>query len=265
MQERIAVYISPNERGSDRAKHLALAIYEDNRFMLPSFREIGVDLQFSIVEHVGHDLLGEEYCDKILNIELKEPNDFVQSVLSGHLQEQVLSCREAGQDACVVILGGSDEIYAAIKDSATGRGVKRSEIGHVIASVHARCKSFRKRSMLNGVPVFHAGDDSGFFDSEDQFKDILELAHDYLTDGDMMGFRQRPAGGERELLAAAILFHGDKIGPGVLKPVMEQYELCLLPRGEFAEQPCDIKGIGPKRAAIIDKKIAMVYGMRAKA
>lgn len=273
MQERIAVYISPNERGSDRATHLALAISEDNRFVLPEFREIDVDLQFSldcekttcIEDSIGCQAFPKAVMTKILNIELKEPNDFVQSVLSGHLQEQVLSCREAGKDACVVILGGSDAIYAAIKDSATGRGVKRSDIQHVIASTHARCKSFRKRSMLNGVPVFHAGDDSGFFDGPDQFKDILELAVDYLTDGDMMGFRQRPAEGERELLAASILFHGDKIGPGVLKPVMEQYELCLLPRGNFAEQPCDMPGIGPKRAAIIDKKIAMVYGMRAKA
>ncbi len=254
---QIAVYMAPGEAA--REKSMRQAIAGDKRFMpLEISSDIPVDLRFSTTCPAG-------WTNHTFHMELKLPPDFVQSVLNGHLQEQVLSCREAGQDACIVILGGSDEIYAAIKDSATGRGVKRSEIGHVIASVHARCKSFRKRSMLNGVPVFHAGDDSGFFDSEDQFKDILELAHDYLTDGDMMGFRQRPADGERELLAAAILFHGDKIGPGVLKPVMEQYELCLLPRGEFAEQPCEMPGIGPKRAAIIDKKIAMVYGMRVKA
>ena len=257
---QIAVSIASGEAG--RIKLLEAALKGDNRFMpLQIAADLPVDMRFKVTEHIGHDLLGEEYAENILNIELKEPNDFVQSVLNGHLQEQVLSIRERREDGCIVILGDLDAIYEAIKDSATGQGIKRSEVGHVIASAHARCKSFRKRSMLNGVPVFFKGDDSGFFDSKDQWKDILELAVDYLTDGSMMGFRQRPAEGERDLLAASILFHGDGIGPGVLKPVMEDYALRLVPRKDPARLPCDMPGIGPKRAAVIDQKISMVYGM----
>ena len=244
---KIAVSIASGEAG--RIKLLEASLEGDNRFLpLQIAADLPVDMRFTCGTN-------------ILNIELKEPNDFVQSVLNGHLAEQVLSIRELHENGCIVILGNLEAIYEAIRDSATGRGVKKSEIHHVIASTHARCKSFRKRSMLNGVPVFFKGDDSGFFDGPNQWADILELAVDYLTDGDMMGFRLRPADGERELLAASIMFHGDGIGPGVLKPVMQDYTLRLVPRAEYARPVCEMTGIGKKRAAVIDKRISMIYGM----
>ena len=266
----ILVFADSNESGGLRMKSLKAAIAKDSRFSFAGYKELPVDLQFQTAE--DDIFLENDYENgkvnhipfkrfKCLNVELKEPPDFVQSVLSGHLMEQVLSIREIAEPGCIVILGNLEAIYEAVRDSANGRGVKRSEVGHVIASTHARCKSFRKRSMLNGVPVFHMGDDSGFFDGPDQWADILELAVDYLTDGSLMGFRQRPADGERDLLAASILFHGDGIGPGVLKPVMEDYALRLVPRKDPARLPCDMPGIGPKRAAVIDQKISMVYGM----
>ena len=204
---------------------------------------------------------------KVLNIELKTPDDFVSSVLSGHLMEQVLSCREAGNNACVVILGTLDEIYAAIDKSNEKRLINGKfkflnweDRSNANASTLRRLKSFKKRSFLNGIPIFWKGDDSGFFDGTDQWADILELASDYLTDGDMLGFRQRPANGEREILAASILFHGDGIGPGVLKPVMNEYRLALVPKGEYARQPLDMGGIGPKRAKLIEERIVMHHG-----
>lgn len=278
MNEQIRIYMAAGE--GEREKGIRQAMKGDKRFAdLKVGSGLTVDLLFSVSEPNDEspvavcidDRTGEEYSEpsewteKRFLVELKEPSDFVQSVLNGHLHEQTLSIRETGQDGCTVILGDLGAIQEAIKDSANGRGLKKAEIGHVIASTYARCKSFRKRSMLNGVPIFHKGDDSGFFDGEDQFKDILDLAADYLTDGDMMGFRMRPADGERELLAASILFHGDGIGPGVLTPVMKEYDLVLVPRGEFAHQPCDMPGIGPKRSEMIDKRIVMAYGFRGKA
>lgn len=209
---------------------------------------------------------------KILNIELKTPADFVASVLNGHLAEQALSIRESGYNGCVVILGSLDDIYEAIKDASklrAGKCLRGSGLSQAISGNHLRCKSFRKRSFLNGIPIFYVGDDSGFFDHAEEddkgnkigvWKDILELAHDYLLDGDMLGFGQRPANGEREILAASILFHGDGIGPGVLKPVMKEYRLALLPKGEYARQPLDMDGIGPKRAKLIEERIVMHYG-----
>jgi len=245
----IAAYIAPTEGA--REDKLRAAMKGDNRFSPLEIRaDLPVDLQF-----VAGDV--------VLYMELKEPQDFVQSVLSGHLMEQTLSIREHGQNGCTVILGGIEEIYLAIRDSATGRGVKKADMRHVISSNHARCKSFRKRSMLNGVPVFHKGDDSGFFDSDDQWKDLLELAHDYLMDGDMLGFRQRPAENEREVCAAAMLFKG--IGSSTMKTLLDEYALCFAPRKDYAKPLEEIAGIGSKRAKIIAPHVRMTYLGRVKA
>lgn len=245
--QQIAVSMSANE--GPRIDQLRAALAGDNRFMpLQIASDLPVDLRFT--------------CEgRCLNVELKLPHDWVSSVLSGHLMEQVLSIRERVEPGCIVILGDLEAIYHAVRDSAMGRGIKQPELAHVIVSTHARGKSFRKRCMLNGVPVFHMGDDSGFFDSDDQWKDILELSVDYLTDGSLLGFRQRPADGERDLLAASILFHGDGIGPGVLKPVLDRYALRLVPIGDNAVTLVDLPGIGKKRAALIEQRIVPVTGV----
>jgi len=250
---RINAYIAAGEGAREKA--LRQAIYVDKRFEpLQVATELPVDLRFHLDTEDWNDLL---------DIELKLPQDFVQSVLSGHLMEQTLSIREGGNNGCTVILGSLDEIYEAIRASATGRGVKKAEMGHVIATTHARCKSFRKRSFLNGVPIFHKGDDSGFFDSDDQWKDILELAHDYLCDGDLLGFRQRPAENEREVCAAATLFRG--IGPEVMRTLLQDYQLCFAPRNGYARPIEEIPGIGPKRAQAINPHVRMTYLDRVKA
>ena len=238
---RISILISANE--GDRIKRLESALVGDKRFQpLQVSSDLPADLRF-------------ECAGLYLNVELKLPSDLVQSIMSGHLYEQTLSIREACEDGCIVVLGDLDSIYKALRDSAIGRGVKKSEISHVVASTHARYKSFKKRSLLNGIPMFYRGDDSGFFDGPDQWKDILELAADYLTGGDMLGFRMRPADGERELAAASMLFHGDGIGPGVLRPVLDQYALRLVPRSKDATPITDLPGIGTKRSAIIERAV----------
>ena len=237
----ITPVVSANE--GDRVKQLESALVGDKRFQpLQVSSDLPADLRF-------------ECAGRCLNVELKLPSDLVQSIMSGHLYEQTLSIREAGEDGCIVVLGDLDSIYKALRDSAIGRGIKKSEISHVVASTHARYQSFKKRSLLNGIPMFYRGDDSGFFDGPDQWKDILELAADCLTGGDMLGFRMRPADGERELAAASMLFHGDGIGPGVLRPVLEQYALRLVPRSKDATPITDLPGIGTKRSAIIERAV----------
>jgi len=237
----ITPVVSANE--GDRIKRLESALVGDKRFQpLQVSSDLPVDLRF-------------ECAGRCLNVELKLPSDLVQSIMGGHLYEQTLSIREACEDGCIVVLGDLDSIYKALRDSATGRGIKKSEISRVVASTHARYNSFKKRSLLNGIPMFYRGDDSGFFDGPDQWKDILELAADYMSWGNMLGFRQKPAHGERELAAASMLFHGDGIGPGVLRPVLEQYALRLVPRTKDATPIKGLPGIGAKRSAIIERVV----------
>ena len=256
---RIRVHMAPGE--GSREQDLRIALSHDPRFEpLKIDSNMPVDLKFCINIPCEEDFCGSGLVQNALHVELKEPQDFVQSVLSGHLMEQVLSIRESGCTGCVVILGGLDDLYGAVKDASqmrAGKHMRGDELKHAIATTHSRCKSFRKRSFLQGVPVFHQEDDSGFFDGPDQWKDILELAHDYLLDGDMLGFRQRPAENEREVTAASMMFRG--IGSDSMRALLKEYTLAFVPRGIYAKPIEEIPGFGKKRCQMITSRVRMVY------
>lgn len=256
---RISVYMAPGER--DREQDLRAALSHDPRFEpLAISSDIPVDLQFSVLVPCDEPYCGSGVVRNALNLELKRPEDFVQSVLNGHLYNQTLSIRESGYNGCTVILGDLGAIQDAIKDASKMRAGKRlrdAELARATSSNYMRCKSFRKRSFLNGVPVFWQGDDSGFFDSDDQWKDILELAHDYLLDGDMLGFRMRPSNNEREIAAASMLYKG--IGSDSMRILLKEYTLAFVPRGIYARPIEELPGWGKKRCQQIADRIRMVY------
>lgn len=267
---RIKVYMAPGE--GDRERDLRAALSHDPRFEpLAISSDIPVDLRFSVgcEEYEScpdsavinrPDCIGKCNPQKYFNMELKRPEDFVASVLNGHLMNQTLSIRESGYNGCTVILSDLDGIYQAIKDASklrAGKYLRGSELSQAISSNHLRCKSFRKRSFLNGVPVFWKGDDSGFFDGDDQWKDILELAADYLADGDMLGFRQRPAEGEREVAAASMMFRG--IGSDSMRALLKEYQLAFVPRGMYAKPIEELPGWGKKRCEMVNPMVRMVY------
>lgn len=259
---QIQVLMAPGE--AHRQKGMEDAIKGDKRFgTLEVKAGLPVDLKFAIVEWSeeyppeGGKRIRDFVDKKALYIELKEPQDFVQSVLDGHLCNQTLTIREGMLDGCAVILGDLDSIQAAIKKSAQGRGLRGDDIRHAIATTYARCKSFRKRSFLNGIPTFWQGDDSGFMDDENMFINIKELAHDFLQDGSMIGFGTRPAEGERELGACNHWMAG--MGPATLKEVLKHYKLALVPRGQYAKPVEEIKGVGAKRAKDLNSRIVMFY------
>jgi hypothetical protein len=264
MINRIKVSMAAGE--ADRERSMRSVLSHDTRFEpLQIDPSIPVDLMFSC----GYMLYEQCATCKVLNMELKRPDDFVQSVLSGHLYDQTLSIRESGYSGCTVILGDLGDIAEAIRDASktrAGKHLRGDELGHAIASTHSRCKSFRKRSFLNGIPVFYIGDDSGFFDNveEDEhknktgvWKDVLELAHDYLCDGDMLGFRQRPAENEREVAAASMMHKG--IGSDSMRILLKEYTLAFVPRGIYAKPIEELPGWGPKRCKQIADRVRMVY------
>ncbi|MCK9568943.1 hypothetical protein M0R72_08380 [Candidatus Pacearchaeota archaeon] len=252
---RIIVSMAPGE--ADRERSMRSVLSHDTRFEpLQIDPSIPVDLHFRLER--------ECWIDGNLNMELKRPIDFVQSVLSGHLYDQTLSIRESGYNGCTVILGTLDEIYAAIDESNEKRLINgkfkflnQDDRSNANASTLLRLKSFKKRSMLNGVPIFWKGDDSGFFDGDDQWKDILELAHDYLLDGDMLGFRMRPADNDREVAAASMLKKG--IGSESMRILLKEYTLAFVPRGIYAKPIEELAGWGPKRCKQIEGMVRMIY------
>ncbi len=258
----IKVTMSSNEQGSTRAAGLANALMDDPRFEWHGYEQIPVDLQFSITTTeswpIDRDYEGKlwrepEEVTKQFNCELKEPADYIASALgpSGHLYQQILAMRELEHPCMVLVLGSDDDITNAIKD-ATKTRYKGQERAYQIGSYSDRLIDFESQCWALGCVVARW--------KATPWKRLLSLVHKTLTGGNLMSYRPKPANGERELAAASMLF-GQGIGPAVLKPVLAEYKLALIPRGAFARQPCDLPGIGPKRAAVIDERIKMVYGV----
>ena len=243
----ISVLMSSNEQGSKRAAGLANALMDDPRFEWQGYEQIPVDLQFRYEDWRGPIHL------RTFNVELKEPADYVASALgpTGHLYQQVLTMREAEWPCMVLVLGSDEYITNAIKD-ATKTRYKGQERAYQIGSYNDRLLDFESNCEALGCHVARW--------KASPWKRLLSMVHKVLTGGNLMSYRPKPANGERELAAASMLF-GQGIGPAVLKPVLAEYKLALIPRGAFARQPCDLPGIGKKRAAVIDERIKMVYGV----
>ena len=262
MQEKIAVYISPNERGSDRAKHLALAISEDNRFMLPVFKEIDVDLQFLSpgIKWAPEKPLSAPIIDysrsNIFNVELKEPADYVSSALGkdGHLYNQILTMREAGHPCCIIVLGSDDDVSNACKEALRTR-YRGQELSFQLGSYIDRIIDFEARCEALWCPVRRW--------KSQPWRRLLSTAHKVLMGADLYGYRPRPAENEREICAAATLFKG--IGPEIMKNVLSQYQLGFVPRGDYATPIEELPGIGKKRCAQISPLVRMIYSNRVRA
>jgi len=234
----IKVTMSSNEACSKRAAGLANALMDDPRFAWEGYENIPVDLQF----HIG---------DSYFNVELKECSDYIASALgpSGHLYSQILTMRELGHPCMVLVLGSDEDITNAIKD-ATKTRYKGQERAYQIGSYTDRLWDFESQAGALGCSV-------GRWKAS-PWKRLLSLVHKTLTGGNLLSYRPKPANGERELAAASMLF-GNGIGPQVLKPVLAEYKLCLLSKTHPDAVPvCDLPGIGPKRAAIIEQRI---YGV----
>ena len=240
---RISVAISPNERGSDRAKHLALAISEDNRFMLPEFREIDLDVQFSLNR-------------EIFNAEFKEVSDYVTSALSpqGHLYMQLLAAREAGYRCGVVVFGGDNQVTEAIIDALKTR-YRGKELAFNIASYESRLIDFEANCEAIRCPVWHW--------QASPWKRLLSHAHKILMGGDLLGYRPRPAEGEREIAAAAMCFKG--MGPELMRVLLTDYQLCFAPRADYARPIEELPGFGKKRCELLAPHMRMIYANKVRA
>ena len=251
----ISVSADSNEQGSSRMAAFGQVVMADPRFDWQGFSSLPVDLQFSY-----HPGWGEHSKPKVVfqepvghfNVELKECSDYIASVLgpTGHLYTQVLSMREAGYPGMVLVLGGDDDVQAAIKDSLVTR-YRGSELGYQIASYSDRLINFESNCAALGVPVYRW--------KASPCKRLLSLADKILTGGNLMQYAPKPADGERELAAASMLFPG--IGPKTLEPYLQEYTLRFIPRGAFAKNPEDFPGVGKKRAAQLDGMTCKFYGM----
>lgn len=247
---KIQVFADSNESGSSRMAKLALALVNDLRFEWKGYAELDVDLQFVISEY------SEDYpknggrriranVSKYFNAELKEPSDFVTSAISpsGHLYQQVLSLRESGHPCMILVLGGDDEVQAAVKDALVTR-YRGQELGFQIASYNDRLMDFEANCEALGCPVRRM--------KTSPWKRLLSTAHKILTGGSLMQYAPRPAEGEREITALCV---AKGIGPKTAAAIYSDYgsiaNLCTATMEDLAAFKQDGRKIGQAKAEAI--------------
>jgi len=220
----IDVYLDSNEKNADRSNRLILTIARDDRFHFAGFRDQYVDLIY-------------ERGDRRFVVELKTPQDFVSSVLSGHLFSQVLSIREHGDPGIVAVLGTDVEIEKSIVRSCSARpsGGFKKPPKELIKSYSDSVRHFESASFAVGVPVLHM--------DRSPFRRISSIAHKVLDseNAEFMAHKPRPADNERQVAALCVLVPG--VGPEKARALLEKFSLRELSMAT-AEDVKIVKGIG---------------------
>lgn len=239
----ITVNIDSNEQGTSRIAAFANVLRDDVRFSFGGYKSLDVDLEF---------VLDPEFGQAKFLCELKEPADYLQSAFgkTGHLYCQHLTMRENQSPCMILVLGGDDEISEAIVESTKTR-YRGQERTYQIGSMEERLIDFEVNCEALRIPVKRW--------QHRPWRRLLSTVHKVLHGGNLTGYRPRPANGERDLVAASLLFPG--MGPTLLAPIMEEYSLMLVPRRDDSRPISMFPKIGKKRLEMLDKRVAMVYGM----
>lgn len=181
----ITILLDSNERGSERAKALALAVGGDPAYELAGFAELPVDMQFHLhkeckkyEQDVACEPCGHGPCvqDLRVNVELKEIPDFWQSKNTGHLGQQCLEMIAQGPPGFVAVFGSLQEFLAGVPKVKMGEGKPRARSQMDIASDISTARAFSADLAACGVPVHFLSSDHG-----QSFRWILSYAKHILT------------------------------------------------------------------------------------
>ena len=257
----ILVSLDPNEVARPRADLIRKAIETDDRFCLSNGRlDTPFDIRFDkedICENLHKDINCEP-CDHgpcikygVLHVEVKDfseagNSDYLSSILSGHLYEQVLAAREIGEPLIIAVLGDDNDVGAAIRKAASRKHrmdpKKLMQYYEMVEGLEANCLGC-------GVQVWRL--------KTNPYGRILLRVRKILEGGDLSGFVPKPADGERKTVGLSILA-GRGVGPKMAANILERYNLCLVLQDGFCGDLEDCEGIGPKRAETIRKNIEVI-------
>lgn len=227
---KIFVTLDHNEAMRPRAEKVERAVLEDDRFEMRDPDSLPFDLNFSL-------------SDKVFHIEIKDfsedgNSDYLSSVLSGHLYEQVLAARELQEPLAAVVLGDDNDVGAAIRKAASRAQGGRRVDPDKLMEYYRMVEGFEANCIALGVPVWRL--------KTDPYKRMLLRVRKILEGGDLTGFAPAPAGGERRAVGLSILA-GKGIGPAKARAILEKFQLILEPwTDDCYLTDCD--GIGEKLA-----------------
>ena len=261
----IHISIDSNEAMRPRADLIRKAIETDDRFCLSNGRlDTPFDIRFDtedVCENL-HKGINCEPCDhgpciknRTLHVEIKDftgdnNSDYLSSILSGHLWDQVLVAREMGEPLIIAVLGDDQDIAKAIASSVSKRGLRGLSAADTFSQTMNRVNGFEAKCFANNIPVLRMKLNS--------FARILLLVKEILLDRrDLTGFAPKPSDGERQTVGLSILA-GRGVGPKMAQNILERYNLCLVLKDGFCGDLVDCEGIGPKRAETIRKNLEVL-------
>lgn len=140
---KLIVTMDSNEKPGPRPTALARAIGADPAYELAGFAELPVDLQIRLPGHcpehcenakgcgtVEKSKCGQWISERVVNVELKEIDDFWASKSTGHLGQQLIEMIAAGQPGLVAVFGGLAEVLREVpkvKSADNPSGMRKAQ------------------------------------------------------------------------------------------------------------------------------------------
>ena len=256
---KIFCQIDHNELARPRAAKVEKAVLEDDRFEMRDPGDLPFDLRFSAAGHCPKECDRAAICDtqpdlirsacrryiiqRVFHVELKdfsesEGSDYLSSILSGHLYEQILAARERQEPVALFVLGDDNDVGAAIRKAASrAQGGNRVD-PEKLMEYFRMVEGFEANCIALGVPVWRL--------KTDPWKRMLLRVRKILQGGDLASFAPAPAEGERQAVGLSILA-GRGIGPTKARAILEKFRVALVPL-QSDNYLVDCVGIGEKLA-----------------
>lgn len=284
MKPPISVLLDSNERGSERAKALALAIGGDPAYDLAGFAELPVDMALQLTQECPQ-CHGEEYPDveydgdeedltgtmlkrvcgtcgnewkitKTVHVELKEIPDFWASKSSGHLGQQILGMVAAGSPAFVAVFGSLQEALEVVPKMKSDDGKPRPRTRVDIQSDISTARAFCADATACGVPLFFLSTNH-----QQSFAWILSMAKHILTGPSLASWLPRfPADPAGYGMLCSIRGIGHEAALALLQAyggVEQIVDAVRIDIDALADTPVNGKRLGAAKAGLIARAVGV--------
>jgi ERCC4-type nuclease len=223
----IRVLMDSNEQNSDRAKELQRVVTShSDTFIWDGFHELPVDCRFQ-------DMCSGRY----ISVELKETADLVSSVITGHLAQQTVVMKSAGEPGFVVCIGSMDKVFHDIPPIAGGKYRGKDQI----LRDFGRIKTYCSTSYAEGYPVM-------FWDT-DWAGMMLHHIQDYFKQSSICEFLHKD---KREIVPVAMLCMIPGIGATTARAIIESFKslknMYSVSEQDLAEVKVNGKRLGSSKA-----------------
>lgn len=232
----ILVSLDHNEAMRPRAVKIEQAVEADNRFSLLNPGEHPFDILFMLSEYSADHI--QKFHVELKDFSEENGSDYLSSIISGHLYEQILAARERQEPVAVVVLGDDNDVGAAIRKAASRANNSHKVDPDKLMEYYRMVEGFEASCIALRVPVWRL--------KTDPYKRMLLRVRKVLEGGDLTGFAPAPAEGERQAVGLSILA-GKGIGPTKATAILKKFQLNLEPLSDDIYLT-DCYGIGEKLA-----------------